>query len=104
MKLNGTGVSKGNISGKIKVISNEKEIDFPKGSILVARMTNPLMLPLMHKAKAIICEIGGITSHAAIVSRELGIPCIVGVKNATKKLKDGMEVIIDGEQGTILLK
>ena len=64
-------------------------------------MTRPEFLPLMKKAKAIITDEGGITCHAAIVSRELGIPCIIGTKIATKVLKDNDLVEVDAEKGIV---
>jgi pyruvate,water dikinase len=72
-----------------------------KGDILVTTMTSPDWVPAMRKAKAIITNEGGITSHAAIVSRELGIPCIVGTEKATQMLKDGETITVDGFRGII---
>ena len=93
-ELKGLTVSKGKnkiIKGQVKIINNpfqEKE-KMKKGNILVTAMTSPEFIIVMKKAKAIITDHGGMTSHAAIVSRELGVPCIVGTKIATKVLKDG---------------
>lgn len=64
-------------------------------------MTDPTMVPMMMKAAGIICEIGGMTSHPSIVSRELGIPCIVAVADAMQLLKDGETISMDGETGEI---
>jgi len=64
-------------------------------------MTNPNMMPLIRKAKAIITDEGGITCHAAIISRELNIPCIIGTKIATKVLKDGDRVEVDADKGIV---
>ncbi|HLC48700.1 MAG TPA: PEP-utilizing enzyme, partial [Candidatus Norongarragalinales archaeon] len=78
--------------------------DLPKmgeGDILVAQATNPDVVPAMKKAAAIVTNTGGITCHAAIVSRELGIPCIVGTKIATDVLKDGMVVEVDATKGIV---
>ena len=71
------------------------------GDILVAPMTSPDFIVAMRQASAIITDEGGMTSHAAIVSRELGINCIVGTKIATKVLKDGDLVEVDADQGTV---
>ena len=76
-------------------------LSFKDGDILVAPETAPDYVPAMKKAAAVVTEVGGITSHAAIVSRELGIPCIIGTKIATKVLKDGMEVEVNTETGII---
>ena len=100
--LKGIGASPGIGSGKVKIILSIDEIDKVKeGDILVTKMTNPDMVPAMKKASAIVTDEGGVTSHAAIVSRELGIPCVVGTKEATKKLKDGLEVTVDGTRGIV---
>jgi len=74
---------------------------FKKGDILVTHMTQPNMMPIARKAAAIIADEGGITSHAAIIARELGVPCIVGAKNATQIFKDGDLVKVDAEKGII---
>ncbi len=101
------GISIGNkiASGKVRILySPEQMVEFQKGEILVTEITNPDWEPIMKLASAIITEKGGRTSHAAIVSRELGIPAIVGVKDALKVLKDGMEITIncaEGEEGYI---
>ena len=82
--------------GKIHVIDSPKKMgQFKKGEVLVTTMTDPDWEPIMKIASAIITDEGGRTSHAAIVSRELGVPCIIGTGNATKKLKNGMKVTVD---------
>lgn len=110
MKLiaKGLGVSKGIIKGKVKIIS-DTDTSFDEGNILVTHITDPTMVPMMNKAAGIICNIGGMTSHPSIVSRELGIPCIVSAKSielkkpATEILKNNQEIEIDGETGEIYL-
>ena len=77
------------------------ELKVKKGEILVTTMTSPDFVPAMKLAAAIVTDRGGITSHAAIVSRELGIACIVGTERATKILKDGDLVEVDANEGTI---
>jgi len=100
--LRGLGATTGASGGKVKIISGPKEIGkVESGDILVAKMTSPDYVPAMRKASAIITDEGGITSHAAIVSRELGIPCIVGAGNATEILKDGMVVTVDADHGIV---
>lgn len=92
--------------GKARVIMDVSGIsEFQAGEVLVTTMTDPDWEPIMKKASAIVTDKGGRTCHAAIVSRELGIPCIVGTEIATKVLKTGMEVTIDctqGEEGRVL--
>ncbi len=72
-----------------------------KGDVLVTDMTNPDFVPFMKMASAIVTDKGGITSHAAIVSRELTIPCVVGTETATKELKTGKEYTVDSRNGVI---
>ncbi len=100
--VKGLGASPGIGAGKVKIIFSAKELDKVKeGDVLVTTMTNPDMVPAMKRASAIVTEEGGMTCHAAIVSRELGIPCVVGTGDATKKLRDGMEVTVDGTRGVV---
>lgn len=102
--LEGNTASRGRYEGAVRLVLVGKDVDkVRKGDVLVSTMTNPYYLLAMMRAKAIVCDEGGILSHAAIVSRELGIPCVVGTKNATKVLKDGdlVEVNASGERGTV---
>jgi len=100
--VKGNGVSPGYASGAVKVILNAKDISkFQKGEILVTEMTTPDWVPAMKIAAAVITNLGGKTCHAAIVSRELGVPCIVGTENATKVLKTGDVVTVDGQRGFV---
>ncbi len=100
--LMGLGTSPGIVKGKVKIVKDAKKpIDFDAGDILVTRITDPTMIMMMNKAGAIVCEIGGIASHPSIVSREMGIPCVVGVGGAMKKLNDGMMVEVDGTKGFV---
>lgn len=100
--LEGQGASPGIASGAVVIISSIKDLAKVKeGNIIVAKMTNPDMVPAMRKSVAIITDEGGMTCHAAIVSRELGTPAAVGTKNATHILKDGQVVTVDGEKGLV---
>lgn len=100
--LTGSPASPGIGIGPVVIIKSPKEIDkVKKGDILVAPQTNPDYVPAMKKAVAIITEKGGRTSHAAIVSRELGIPAIVGTERATSVLKDGEIVSVNGSSGEV---
>ncbi len=100
--VRGLGASPGFGTGPVKVLKGEKEISKVKeGDILVTPMTTPDMVPAMQRAAAIVTDEGGMTCHAAIVSRELGVPAVVGTKNATQVLKDGMVVTVDGEKGLV---
>jgi|ETNmetMinimDraft_2_1059921.scaffolds.fasta_scaffold49781_2 phosphohistidine swiveling domain-containing protein len=102
--VTGTVVSKGSgvISGVVRVLHSPKHADKMKqGEILIAPMTSPDYIVVMRKASAIVTDVGGLMSHAAVVSRELGIPCIVGTKIATQILKDGDKIEVDAEKGII---
>jgi pyruvate,water dikinase len=98
----GLGASPGITSGKVKIIKNTDELDkIQKGDILTTVMTTPDMVPAMKRANGIITDEGGVTCHAAIISRELGIPCVVGTGDATKILKENSVVSLDGNKGLI---
>lgn len=100
--LKGQGASPGLVTGIVKIVGSPKQINkVKKGNILVAKMTSPDYVPAMKQAAAIITDEGGVTSHAAIVSRELGLPCVVGTKTATSRLKDGMTVTVSGKEGLV---
>lgn len=100
--LKGLAASPGIGSGKVKICKTAKEIGkFQDGDVLVSPMTTPDFVPAMKRAAAIVTDNGGMTSHAAIVSRELGIPCIVGTGKATALFTDGMVITVDGEKGII---
>ena len=102
--LTGAAASPGIGTGPVKILKSPKEIAKVKtGDVLVAKMTSPDYVPAMKKAVAIVTDEGGETSHAAIVSRELGIPCVVGTKEATKRLKDEVVVTVDGAKGAVYL-
>jgi pyruvate, water dikinase len=100
--VKGLSASPGMGMGKVKIVRNSKEIkNMERGDVMVTEMTTPDFVPGMKKASAIVTDTGGMTSHAAIVSRELGVPCVVGTGNATTILKDGMDVSVDGSHGII---
>ena len=101
-ELSGNPANPGIVKGVVKIIMSSAKIDrVMKGDILVSPSTSIDFVPAMRKAAAIVTETGGITSHAAIVSRELNVPCVVGVRNATKLLKDLDLVIVDANVGRI---
>ena len=100
--LIGASASPGMASGPAKIVPEASQIDkIVNGDILVAEMTTPDFVPAMKRAAAIVTDRGGRTAHAAIVSRELGIPCVVGAKKATATLKDGQVVTVDGTKGKV---
>ncbi|MCD6500463.1 phosphoenolpyruvate synthase [bacterium] len=98
--LRGTAIGDKIGIGKVHLISDVSKIgQFKKGEVLVTKMTDPDWVPIMRLASAIVTDEGGKTAHAAIVSRELGIPCIVGTERATKILKNSQQVTVDCTQG-----
>ncbi len=100
--LTGMAASPGTASGPVKIIYDASQIDkVEKGDVLVAGMTTPDFVPAMKRAVAIVTDRGGRTAHAAIVSRELGIPCVVGAGKAVATLTDGQIVTVDGSAGEV---
>jgi pyruvate,water dikinase len=100
--VRGLGVSPGQGVGRVKIMLDIKDISsFNKGDVLVTEMTTPDWVPAMKVASAVVTNLGGKTCHAAIVSRELGVPCIVGSENATQVLKQGELVTVDGQRGLV---
>ncbi|MBN2909436.1 phosphoenolpyruvate synthase [Polycladomyces sp. WAk] len=99
--LVGIPVSAGVAEGYVKVVRRLEEGSLNKGDILVAPYTDPGWTPLFHSAKALVTEVGGMMTHGSVVAREYGIPAVVGVENATKILKDGQYVRVDGTKGYV---
>jgi pyruvate,water dikinase len=100
--VHGLGAAPGSASGAVRVVADLREGDrLRDGEVLVASMTAPDWVPLMRRAAAIVTDSGGMTCHAAIVSRELGIPCVVGTGDATRVLRDGEVVTVDATHGTV---
>lgn len=101
-EIRGFSASKGKVRGKVKVVISSKDFHkVERGDILVAIMTSVDFIPVMERAAAFVTNEGGITSHASIVSREMGKPCIIGTKIATKVLKDGDMVEVDADKGIV---
>jgi pyruvate,water dikinase len=100
--LQGLAASAGCVSGPVRVLMSPKDGDqLQTGEVLVAPMTNPDWVPTIRRAVAVITDGGGMTCHAAIVTRELGVPCIVGARTATTDLTDGQVVTVDGAAGAV---
>jgi pyruvate, water dikinase len=100
--VRGLGAAPGGASGAVRVLGSIDEAErLADGDVLVAHMTAPDWVPLMRRACAIVTDSGGMTCHAAIVSRELGIPCVVATGDATRKLTDGEVVTVDATHGTV---
>lgn len=100
--LTGASVGQAIAAGRVRVVTDPRQAgDFPTGSILVARQTDPDWVPLMRRAGAVVTDFGGRTCHAAIVSRELGVPAVVGTEKATRVLADGQEVTVSCAEGAV---
>ncbi|MEF8802163.1 MAG: pyruvate, water dikinase [Halolamina sp.] len=101
--VRGLGASPGIVSGEVRVVTQLDELDkVGDGDVLVTEMTMPDMVPAMKRAAGIVTDEGGMTSHAAIVSRELGVPAVVGTGSGSRELKDDQIVTIDGDKGTVI--
>lgn len=102
--VSGMAASPGIGSGPVKIIRKMEDLEkIKQGDVMVTQMTNPDMVVAMQKASAIVTDEGGITAHAAIVSREMGIPAVVGTETATSVLEDGQEITVDGTNGKVYL-
>ncbi|MCL2115451.1 MAG: phosphoenolpyruvate synthase [Methanobrevibacter sp.] len=100
--VKGLGASPGMASGEVKIIHEIDELDkIQEGDIMVTTMTTPDMVPAMKRSSGIITDEGGVTCHAAIISRELGIPCVVGTREATEVLVDNTKITLDGKKGLV---
>ena len=100
--VRGLGASPGMAAGKVKIVLDIDELDKIKdGDIMVTTMTTPDMVPAMRRASGIVTDEGGVTCHASIISRELGIPCVVGTGDATTTLKENSGVTLDGKKGLV---
>ena len=100
--LRALGASPGKASGPARIVEALDQLDkVGQGDIIVTEMTTPDMVPAMKRAAAIVTDEGGMTSHAAIVSRELGVPAVVGAGSATTRLEDDQVITVDGDKGTI---
>jgi|SRR3989338_6575045 len=100
--IKGIPGSGGTFTGKVRIIIDEKHInEFKAGEILVTRQTSPAWTPLFMAAKAVVTEVGGSLSHAAIVAREYGIPAVVGIMGITGELETGQQIEVNGTSGEI---
>lgn len=100
--VQGLGASRGVVSGIVRVLTDPAQgAQLQDGEILVAPMTSPDWMSVMRRARALVTDAGGVTCHAAIVSRELGVPCVVGTGDATELLHDGQLITVDGTRGTV---
>mgnify|MGYP005827765081 CR=1 FL=1 len=99
----GLAVSSGVIEGRARVIVNMEEADLQDGDILITTFTDPSWTPLFVSIKGLVTEVGGLMTHGAVIAREYGLPAVVGVENATKRIKDGQRIRVNGTDGYIEL-
>jgi pyruvate,water dikinase len=99
--LTGLGVSSGTARGRVRVVTDPEADGFDVDDVLVCEITDPSWASIMAIAAAIVIDVGGPISHGAIVARELGIPCVVATGDGTRRLRDGDQVIVDGQAGTV---
>lgn len=97
----GLPVSSGVIEGRARVILNMEEAVLKEGDILVTSFTDPGWTPLFVSIKGLVTEVGGLMTHGAVIAREYGLPAVVGVENATKLIKDGQRIRVNGTEGYI---
>lgn len=99
--LRGVGISTGEVRGTVRILTAPDPTAFQDGEILVVRLADPGWTPLFPRAGGLVMEVGGLMCHAAVVARELGLPAVFGVGNATEALQDGQTVLVDAEAGSV---
>ncbi len=99
--LHGTPVSAGSVSGPVRILREPDPRAMQDGDVIVVEFADPGWTPLFPRSAAVVMEVGGALCHAAVVAREMGIPAVFGVRNATHLLRDGRFVRVDGGAGTV---
>jgi len=102
-RLEGIGASPGRVTAPARLVTDPFTDSLADGEVLVARTTDPAWTPLFLQAAAVVIDLGGPLSHGAVISRDLGIPCVMNVKEGTARIRDGQQVTVDGERGEVLL-
>ena len=102
--MRGTGTSPGRVTGRARIVGDPSRANLKDGDILVAKNADPGWTPILSMVNGIVLEEGGLLNHCSIVARELGIPSIVGVRQATEKIPDGSQIVVDGGLGLVGLK
>src|SRR4029079_6643584 len=97
----GLAVSSGIMEGRARVILNMEDADLEDGDILVTKFTDPSWTPLFVSIKGLVTEVGGLMTHGAVIAREYGLPAVVGVEDATKLIRDGQRIRVNGTDGYI---
>jgi len=101
--LRGAGGAPGTVTGRARIVEDPNDVEFEDGDVIVAVGTDSAWTPLFFQAAAVIVDVGGPMSHSAIAAREMGIPCVVNVKNGTTRIAEGQTVTVDGSAGTVTL-
>lgn len=100
----GLTVTPGYARGKCRILNSEQDVNcVENGEIIILPYSHPMFAPALFKASAVVCENGGKLSHICIVAMEMGLPCLTGVKNITKILNTGEEIMVDSKEGAIYL-
>jgi pyruvate,water dikinase len=94
-------VSAGTVEGRARVILNMEDADLEEGDILVTSFTDPSWTPLFVSIKGLVTEVGGLMTHGAVIAREYGLPAVVGLENATRLIKDGQRIRVNGTDGYV---
>lgn len=99
--ITGLAVSSGVVEGRARVILDIEDADLEDGDILITAFTDPSWTPLFVSIKGLVTEVGGLMTHGAVIAREYGLPAVVGVENATKLIKDGQRIRVNGTEGYV---
>jgi phosphohistidine swiveling domain-containing protein len=102
-RLHGIGASPGHVTAPARLVTDPFRDELNDGEVLVARTTDPAWTPLFLQAAAVVIDLGGPLSHGAVISRDLGIPCVMNVKEGTARIRTGQQVTVDGEKGEVTL-
>jgi pyruvate,water dikinase len=97
----GLAVSSGMVEGRARVILKMEDADLEKGDILVTRFTDPSWTPLFVSIEGLVTEVGGLMTHGAVIAREYGLPAVIGVEHATRLIKDGQRIRVNGTDGSV---
>lgn len=103
-ELVGVGTSPGRVVGRARIVSDPTRVDLADGDVLVAANTDPGWTPVLSAVGAVVVEEGGLLNHCSIVARELGIPAVVGVRGATRRIPEGARITVDGDRGTVRIQ
>jgi pyruvate,water dikinase len=101
LEINGLPVSSGCVEGRARIVQDPSNVELEPGDILICTSTDPSWAPLFFQAAGIVIDVGGTLSHGAIVARELGLPCVINTRVATAEIREGAQVRLDGDAGSV---